>query len=59
MYEELKTMGNQCSENRVAKIMKANKLVVNTPKKWKGKKLSEKEKKTKFIKEKFFCRNSK
>ena len=53
VYEELKTMGIQCSENRVAKIMKANKLVAKMPKKWKAKKLSAKEKKPNLLKRNF------
>lgn len=53
VYEELKTIGIQCSKNKVAKIMKTNKLVAKTPKKWKGKKLSGKEKKPNLLKRNF------
>lgn len=53
VYQELKAMGIQCSENRVAKIMRSKKLVARRSKKWKGKKLPSKEKKPNVLQRDF------
>lgn len=53
VYRELKAMGIQCSENRVAKIMRSNNLIARRSKKWKGKKLLSKEKKPNILQRDF------
>ena len=53
VFMELKEKGVRCSEKRVAKIMGKNNLVAKRRKKWRGKKLVEKEKKPNLLNQDF------
>jgi len=53
IYIELQEKGVRCSENRIAKIMRANKLVSKRRKKWRKKKLAVKEKKPNLLNQEF------
>ena len=53
IFIELQEKGVRCSEKRVAKIMRANKLVSKRRKKWRRKKLVAKEKKPNLLNQEF------
>jgi len=53
IFMELKEKGIRCSEKRVAKIMRNNKLVAKRRREWKGKKLTVKEKKPNLLNQDF------
>ena len=53
VFMELQDKGVECSEKRVAKIMRNNKLVAKRKTKWKRKKLAAKEKKPNLLNQEF------
>lgn len=53
IFVELKERGVRCSEKRVAKIMRKNRLVAKQRRKWKGKRLLVKEKKPNVLNQDF------
>ena len=53
VFRELKEQRVRCSEKRVAKIMKNNKLVAKSRKKWKGRRVITQEKKPNLLNQDF------
>ena len=53
IFKELKEKGVRCSEKRVAKIMRNNRLIAKRRRKWRGKRMIAKEKKPNVLNQEF------